>query len=446
MRHQGERTARSVARGHGRRSCRAGRGHFHRQSVEGGTGSRQRRSPRRHRRARRGRHPQQRCAARPPAREATPKPGDGGRRPRLWTEDVLVCSTGSSATAPMEAIAGIPAGRGPIGRRRHCGGGDAHRHPSQGGGRGDGFVVGGMAKGAAMLAPSMATCSRSDHRRRSTRPSSRILQAAWPRLQRMTSTAASTNDTVVLLASGQPVPADLAEFAETVAACLDLASRWWATPRGTRRWSTSTSPALSDDEARRRPQGRGEPARECSGTAGSVLGRSPASWAPCIAFEPQAHRPLRRRSWPRGDGAASSRRWRPTWREHLQVTATWGSATAPPDERPHPCLHRREHGHLLITARGAQSGPRARGGAAVHPALPGTGVVVKFGGGHGRPALSPRCGHRPHALGQAPAGRGARGRADQRADGAAGQGAGTRRHRVTDAETVDIARMVPWAR
>ena len=86
------------------------------------------------------------------------------RASSVATADVLVCSTGLiGIPMPMAALeAGIPKLCGVLARRRRRrrGAGDAHhRHRAQGGDRaapGD-AIVGGMAKGAAMLSPAMAT-------------------------------------------------------------------------------------------------------------------------------------------------------------------------------------------------------------------------------------------------------------------------------------------------
>ena len=82
------------------------------------------------------------------------------------TEEVLVCQTGLIGIPfPLDAVleAG-PRHRGGPGRRRRGGGQGGpghhdHRHRAarRSWSTGDGFTVGGMAKGAAMLAPNMAT-------------------------------------------------------------------------------------------------------------------------------------------------------------------------------------------------------------------------------------------------------------------------------------------------
>lgn len=122
--------------------------------------------------------------------------------------------------------------------------------------RGDGFVVGGMAKGAAMLAPNMATML-----------AVLTTDAAvdGPQLQHALSAGVadsfnsmsvdgctSTNDTVILLASGLAGPADPHALARAVAdACLDLATQMVGDAEGhTKVVKVRVSGAASDDEAR----------------------------------------------------------------------------------------------------------------------------------------------------------------------------------------------------
>ena len=130
---------------------------------------------------------------------------------------------------------------------------------------GDGFTVGGMAKGAAMLAPDMATMLAVLHHR--CRRRRRELQAGAPRRRSRRSFntmtvdgCTSTNDTVLVLASGLGV--------EPVAAVADgrarprpagrWPSRWWTTPRARPRSShIRVRGAASDDAAHvGGPQGR----------------------------------------------------------------------------------------------------------------------------------------------------------------------------------------------
>ena len=83
----------------------------------------------------------------------------GARPTRCWSAR----PASSASRFPIEVVeAGMPgAGRRPLarGRRRRGPGHHDHRHRGQGGARrpAAAFTVGGMAKGAAMLAPNMAT-------------------------------------------------------------------------------------------------------------------------------------------------------------------------------------------------------------------------------------------------------------------------------------------------
>ena len=95
---------------------------------------------------------------------------------------------------------------------------------------GDGFVVGGMAKGAGMLAPALATMlvvltTDADV---SAEDCDRALRAATrTTFDRLDSDGCqSTNDTVLLMASGAAAAPDPAAFDEAVrAACADLAEQ-----------------------------------------------------------------------------------------------------------------------------------------------------------------------------------------------------------------------------
>jgi glutamate N-acetyltransferase/amino-acid N-acetyltransferase len=180
------------------------------------------------------------------------------------TEEVLVCSTGLIGYhLPMDALrSGIPA----LAAAR---GGD----PGQGSAaaeaimttdtrrketvvRGDGFVVGGMAKGAAMLAPDMATMLAV------LTTDAAVDQASLTEVLRagvadsfnaMTvDGCTSTNDTVLILASGRSGTPDPAGFAAVVAeACLDLATQMVGDAEGhTKVVRVRVTGAADDAEAR----------------------------------------------------------------------------------------------------------------------------------------------------------------------------------------------------
>jgi glutamate N-acetyltransferase/amino-acid N-acetyltransferase len=119
-----------------------------------------------------------------------------------------------------------------------------------------GFTVGGMAKGAAMLAPNMATML-------AVLTTDAVADAAT--LQRALSAGVvdsfnamtidgcrSTNDTVLLFASGAGAPSDPDLLAEAVAeACLDLATQMVGDAEGhTKVVKVRVTGAASDDEAR----------------------------------------------------------------------------------------------------------------------------------------------------------------------------------------------------
>ncbi|MEO7571545.1 MAG: bifunctional glutamate N-acetyltransferase/amino-acid acetyltransferase ArgJ [Acidimicrobiales bacterium] len=178
-------------------------------------------------------------------------------------EEVLVCSTGLIGYAlPMDAvISGVPglvAGRG---REHDTVAAEAIRttdtHRKETVVRGDGFVIGGMAKGAAMLAPNMATMLAVLTTDAAIEPEAlaTILRAGVAESFNAMSSdgCTSTSDTVILLASGVAgPPSDLHAFRAAVAeACFDLAIQMVGDAEGhTKVVQVRVTGALSDDEAR----------------------------------------------------------------------------------------------------------------------------------------------------------------------------------------------------
>ena len=181
------------------------------------------------------------------------------------TGDVLVCSTGLIGhPLPMDALrTGIPA----VAAAR--GGDPAHgiaaaeaimttdTRRKEAVVRGDGFVVGGLAKGAAMLAPDMATMLAVLTTDAEVDPVtlSEVLRAGVAgSFNAMTvDGCTSTNDTVLLLAGGRAgPPADPAGFAAAVAeVCLDLATQMVGDAEGhTKVVRVRVTGATSDTEAR----------------------------------------------------------------------------------------------------------------------------------------------------------------------------------------------------
>lgn len=180
-------------------------------------------------------------------------------------EDVLVCSTGLIGyPLPMAAIeAGVPAlvagleagPDGAISAAEAMRTTDTRRKESVV--RGDGFVVGGMAKGAAMLAPNMATMLAVLTTDADVEPAALtdILRAGVAESFNAMSVdgCTSTNDTVVLLASGEAgPPPDPNAFAAAVAeVCLDLATQMVGDAEGhTKVVRVHVTGATSDDQAR----------------------------------------------------------------------------------------------------------------------------------------------------------------------------------------------------
>ena len=178
-------------------------------------------------------------------------------------EEVLVCSTGLIGySLPMDRLlAGIPK---LVAARSADGGADAAEairttdtHPKETLISGDGFTVGGMAKGAAMLAPNMATMLAvltTDAAVEADELTEALRGGVAESFNAMsTDGCTSTNDTVILLASGEAgPPPDAATFKAAVAeACLDLATQMVGDAEGhTKVVEVRVVGALSDDEAR----------------------------------------------------------------------------------------------------------------------------------------------------------------------------------------------------
>jgi glutamate N-acetyltransferase / amino-acid N-acetyltransferase len=174
---------------------------------------------------------------------------------------VLVCSTGLiGIPMPMSVIS--PALPGLVAARTPDGGAAAataimttDTHAKQVVVQGDGFTVGGMAKGAAMLSPDMATMLAVLTTDAAATPEQ--LKAALTHGVADSFNAldvdgcTSTNDTVLLLSSGLagPVPQDALEAA-VAAACADLAGQMAGDAEGaTKVVRFQVVGAHSDDEA-----------------------------------------------------------------------------------------------------------------------------------------------------------------------------------------------------
>ena len=179
-------------------------------------------------------------------------------------EAVLVCATGLIGfPLPMDAIAsGVPrlvAERGGdpahgIAAAEAIMTTDTQRKETVV--RGDEFVVGGMAKGAAMLAPNMATMLAVLTTDAAVDPAGLdgVLRAGVADSFNAVSVdgCTSTNDTVLLLASGRSGPPDGDGFAAAIAAaCEDLATQMVGDAEGhTKVVRVLVTGAASDDEAR----------------------------------------------------------------------------------------------------------------------------------------------------------------------------------------------------
>jgi len=179
--------------------------------------------------------------------------------------EVLVCSTGLIGyTLPMAEIAkGVgslvadraatpEAGAAAAEAMRTT---DTHRKEALV--EGADFVVGGMAKGAAMLAPNMATMLAvltTDAGVEADELTDILRAGVADSFNAMSvDGCTSTNDTVILLASGRNgPPADMSAFRDAVAeVCLDLATHMVGDAEGhTKVVRLFVTGALSDEEAR----------------------------------------------------------------------------------------------------------------------------------------------------------------------------------------------------
>jgi glutamate N-acetyltransferase/amino-acid N-acetyltransferase len=176
-------------------------------------------------------------------------------------EEVLVCSTGLiGIPLPMEPV---ERGIGPLVAGLHADGGleaaqaimTTDTHPKQVEIDGDGWRIGGMAKGAAMLAPNMATMLAvltTDAALDSGELGVHLAGAIRESFNSLTvDGCTSTNDTVIVLASGRAERPDPVGFTDALArACADLAAQMAGDAEGAtkvvRVWVTGAS---SDSQA-----------------------------------------------------------------------------------------------------------------------------------------------------------------------------------------------------
>jgi glutamate N-acetyltransferase/amino-acid N-acetyltransferase len=179
-------------------------------------------------------------------------------------EHVLVCSTGLIGIAldPGPLRTGIPA----VAATRSPEGGPAAAAaimttdtvPKTATTRGDGWTIGGIAKGAAMLAPNMATMLAVLTTDAAVGPDDldrhlrRAVDGSFNRV--VVDGCTSTNDTVIVLANGLAgPPADAAAFADALAeACLSLATQMAEDAEGhTKVVRIEVSGAADDTQAER---------------------------------------------------------------------------------------------------------------------------------------------------------------------------------------------------
>ena len=188
--------------------------------------------------------------------------GGGGPEPTMGAGEVAVCSTGLiGERLPMPALlAGVEAAA----RALSPDGGDAaaeaimttDTRPKTVAVPGRGYTVGGMAKGAGMLAPSLATMLcvlTTDAVASAATLDAALREACRVTFDRLDSDGCtSTNDTVLLLASGasgvEPAPAELT--AAVTEACRALARALLADAEGaTKDVAIEVVGAASEDDA-----------------------------------------------------------------------------------------------------------------------------------------------------------------------------------------------------
>lgn len=180
-------------------------------------------------------------------------------------EEVLVCQTGLIGVPfPIDAVAPavrpVVAGRA-AGREAAAAAAAAimttDTVPKEVVVEGDGFTVGGMAKGAAMLAPDMATMLAvltTDAEGEPAVLRQVLREAVGPSFNAMTvDGCTSTNDTVLLLAGGGAGPAPAGALRAAVGeACASLAAQMVADAEGASKVAhVRVSGARSDAEAHR---------------------------------------------------------------------------------------------------------------------------------------------------------------------------------------------------
>ena len=177
-------------------------------------------------------------------------------------EEVLVCSTGLiGIPLPMEPLCqGLPAAVAGLSPNGGHAAAEAILTTDTGPKltvvAGEGVTVGGMAKGAAMLSPHLATMLAVLTTDADVQPDAlhRALAAGAEASFNAVSVdgCTSTNDTVVLLASGRKGPVDGGAFADLVLrACSHLAEQMVADAEGATKLARITvTGAVSDEEAR----------------------------------------------------------------------------------------------------------------------------------------------------------------------------------------------------
>lgn len=180
-------------------------------------------------------------------------------------DEVLICQTGLIGIPfPLDdALSGLPSLFAGLGRDEASGHSAAEAimttdtFAKEVRIEGDGFSIGGMAKGAAMLAPDMATMLCVLTTDAAVTPAllkESLCEAVGGSFNSMlTDGCTSTNDTVIVLSSGAAGVVDLAAFKKAMGqACLKLAEDMVVDAEGaTKAVRIKVTGALSDEEAHR---------------------------------------------------------------------------------------------------------------------------------------------------------------------------------------------------
>jgi glutamate N-acetyltransferase/amino-acid N-acetyltransferase len=282
-------------------------------------------------------------ASRPP----TPSPSGSPRRLGIGAIDVVVCSTGliGLANPRQNLLDGVDAAYAALataGGATPPGDHDHRLGAKQVVVEGDGWSIGGMAKGAGMLAPAAGHDARRHHHRR-RRPGRRarpaLRAATRVSFDRLDSDGCmSTNDTVTLMASGASGITPTAE--EFTEALTEAAPTWPCSCSPTPRAPTTRSRSRSSTRRPRTTRSRSAGAsRGQQPVQGAIFGKDP-NWGRVLASVGTTRRRLRpgrpRRRDQRRLGVPRQSAPPPTRTVDLKPRRSPSPSTSSPATRPRP--------------------------------------------------------------------------------------------------------------